>query len=69
MQSLPGPETRLLLTPLRDDVKGVISAIVITFSPQGPASLVEIRETGGGGTSIRFTNAVVNGPLDGREFE
>ena len=69
IQSLPGPDLRVLLTPLREDVKGVISAIFIAFSPQGPASLVEIRETGGGGTSIDFSNVVVNGPLGGQEFE
>lgn len=69
IQSLPGPDMRLRMTPLRNDVRGVITAIIITFTPEGPASLVEIREAAGGGTSIRFSNTVVNGPLDGHEFE
>ncbi|MDR1947281.1 MAG: outer membrane lipoprotein carrier protein LolA [Desulfovibrio sp.] len=69
VESLPGREIRLQMTPLRDDVKGVIKAVVITFTPEGPASLVEIKEAGGGGTVIRFGKTVVNGPRDGREFE
>lgn len=69
IESLPGPEIRLKMTPLRDDFKKVIAAITITFSPEGPATLVEMKEAGGGGTSIRFSNTVINGPLSGREFE
>lgn len=69
IRTLPGPDLRLQMVPLRDDVRSVIAAIVITFTPEGPASLVEIREAGGGGTTIRFSNTVVNGPLDGHAFE
>lgn len=60
---------KLRMTPLRADVRGVIESISITFTPEGPASLVELRETRGGGATITFKNAVVNGPLDEREFE
>ncbi|MDR0828121.1 MAG: outer membrane lipoprotein carrier protein LolA [Desulfovibrio sp.] len=69
IEPVPGKDVRLKMTPLRDDVKGVITSIIITFSPAGPASLVEIKEAGGGGTSIRFSNTVVNGPMDGQEFQ
>lgn len=60
---------KLRMTPLREDVRGVIESIAVTFTPQGPASLVELRETQGGGTVITFHNTVVNGPLDKGEFE
>lgn len=59
----------LKMTPLREDVRGVIDHISITFTPEGPASLVELRERQGGRTTITFSNTVVNGPLDDREFE
>ena len=59
----------LQMTPLRDDVKSIIAAITITFSAEGPATLVAIRETRGGETTIAFSGTVVNGPVDDGEFE
>lgn len=64
-------ETPLVLrmTPLREDVRSVIANITITFSAEGPASLVAIQETRGGKTTIAFANTVVNGPVDDGEFD
>ena len=69
IESLPGPAIRLKMTPLRDDVRGVIESIVITFTEEGPASLVELTERRGGKTTISFSNSVVNAPLDDSIFE
>ena len=59
----------LKMTPRKDDVRSVITAIVVTFSPEGPAKLVEVFEEQGGKTSIAFTNTVVNAPVADGEFE
>lgn len=59
----------LRMTPLRDDVRSVIASITITFSADGPASLVEIQETRGGRTTIAFSGTIVNGPVDDGEFD
>jgi outer membrane lipoprotein-sorting protein len=64
-------ETPLVLrmTPLRADALKAVAGIVITFSAEGPASLVEIEEAGGGRTSIAFEDTIINGPLEDREFD
>lgn len=59
----------LRMTPLRDDVRSVIAGITITFSADGPASLVEIQEARGGRTTIAFSGTIVNGPVDDGEFD
>ncbi|SBV98244.1 putative Outer membrane lipoprotein carrier protein LolA [uncultured delta proteobacterium] len=64
-------ETPLVLRmiPLREDVRAVIASITITFSAEGPASLVAIQEARGGRTTIAFSDTVVNGPVDDGEFD
>lgn len=60
---------RLKMTPLRRDVRDVIASIAITFTPEGPASSLEVLEKRGGRTTITFTNIVVNGPVADGDFE
>ncbi|MDR2726570.1 MAG: outer membrane lipoprotein carrier protein LolA [Deltaproteobacteria bacterium] len=60
---------RLKMTPLRQDIASVIESITITFTPEGPASLVELRERRGGATTIAFTRTMVNVPLDAAAFQ
>jgi outer membrane lipoprotein-sorting protein len=69
IDQLPGPVMRLKMTPLKKDVGAVIDSITIAFTPQGPASRVEITETKGGRTVISFTNTIVNVPLDNGLFD
>jgi outer membrane lipoprotein-sorting protein len=69
IDQLPGPVMRLKMTPLKKDVGAVIDSITISFTPQGPASRVEITETKGGKTVISFTNTIVNAPLDTGLFD
>ena len=69
IDQLPEPGMRLQMTPLKKDVAAVINSIIITFTPQGPASTVEITEARGGRTVISFTNTIVNAPLDIGLFE
>ena len=59
----------LKMTPRKDDVRSVIAAIVVTFGPEGPATLVEIFEAQGGKTSIAFTGTLVNTPVADEEFQ
>ncbi|MCC8194257.1 MAG: outer membrane lipoprotein carrier protein LolA, partial [Deltaproteobacteria bacterium] len=59
----------LRMTPLRDDVKSVIASITITFSAEGPASVVAIEESAGGKTTISFTGTVVNAPVADGDFD
>jgi outer membrane lipoprotein-sorting protein len=60
---------RLKMIPLREDMRSVIADITITFTQNGPASLVELTEHRGGKTSITFFDTVVNAPVDDEEFE
>jgi outer membrane lipoprotein carrier protein len=60
---------QLKMTPLREDMRSVIADITITFSQEGPASLVELNERGGGRTSITFFNTVINAPVNNEEFK
>ena len=69
IDQLPGPVMRLKMTPLKKGVGAVIDSIIIAFTPQGPASTVEITETKGGRTVISFTNTIVNAPLDSGLFD
>lgn len=59
----------LKMTPRREDVRSVIAAIAVTFSPEGPATLVEVLEERGGKTSIAFSNTVINAPVPDAEFD
>ena len=59
----------LKMVPRKDDVRSVIAAIAVTFSPEGPARLVEVFEVRGGKTSIAFTGTIVNAPIADEEFE
>ena len=69
IDELPGPGMRLKMTPLKKEVGAVIDSITIAFTPQGPASTVEITETRGGRTVISFTNTLINAPLDTGLFD
>jgi hypothetical protein len=69
IDQLPGQAMRLKMKPLKKDVGAVIDSITITFTPQGPASTVEITETKGGRTVISFTNTIVNAPQDNGLFD
>jgi len=60
---------QLIMTPLRQDIAAVIDSIIITFTPEGLASLVELRERQGGVTTITFTHTMVNGTLDDAVFQ
>ncbi|MDR2124243.1 MAG: outer membrane lipoprotein carrier protein LolA [Desulfovibrio sp.] len=59
----------LTLEPKRRDVRAVLTALNITFSPDGVADTVIIREARGGTTTIRFWNVTLNGPMDMRIFK
>ena len=69
IEQVPGPDMRLQMTPLRKDIAEIIASITITFTPQGPASRVELKETGGGMTVISFTDTLVNAPLEAGIFK
>lgn len=69
IEALSREPLALKMTPLRDDVAAVIESITITFTAEGPASLVELRERAGGTTTIGFTESVVNGPMADGDFE
>jgi len=69
IESLSVAPLKLRMIPLRDDVKGVIAGITISFSAEGPASEVVIEEAAGGTTTIAFTRTIVNGPVTDGEFD
>lgn len=54
----------LSLAPKRPDVAAIIQGLTIVFEPSGLARSVTISEMQGGVTVIRFSNAVVNRPVN-----